>query len=94
MRYFFMHVDHQYHLFKLLKADPALSTYHVLIYEPVSELPDKNNINELDIMVHHAPVDQNTKKSIQQFEKASVIDPAHLAPKEFLMKAKKLSGQI
>ncbi|MBL0742568.1 tetratricopeptide repeat protein [Chryseolinea lacunae] len=56
---FYTHADTEYHIFKVLKADDAYSTYHIMAFEPVATLPDNDEVHHLDVAVYHMPIDQN-----------------------------------
>ncbi len=69
--------DNQYHLFKLLKEDENLGIYHVLLFEPVNELPTGGNINQLKILSQHVPIDKAGIKGAKIFLKDK-INPEEL----------------
>lgn len=50
--------EDQYHVFKLLALDEALDCCHVLCYEPVNELPAKESLDQLSVMIYHTPIDR------------------------------------
>lgn len=74
---FYTVYNKQYHLYKLLKADTAFDTYHVLTYKPLDQLPDKNKINELEIFAYHSPI------AISGFEKPKLFAQTELADDDF-----------
>jgi len=56
---FYIHIDNQYHIYKLLFFEKDFECYHVLSYEPLSVLPSEKDIDTLNIQIYHSPVDKN-----------------------------------
>lgn len=56
---FYTQKEGQFNLFKLIKHDAEFKTYHVKIYHPVDALPKMEDLNEVPVMAHHAPIDEN-----------------------------------
>jgi tetratricopeptide (TPR) repeat protein len=53
---FYVHYDHQYHVYKLLEKDEAGETFHVLCYFALENEPALSDIHQLEISAYHTPV--------------------------------------
>lgn len=53
---FYTEKEGQFSLFKLIKHDAEYKTYHVKIYNPVDTLPQKEDLDKLEVMAYHAPI--------------------------------------
>lgn len=56
---FYTEKDGKYDVFKLLKINPEYNTFHVMGFEPVSDLPEKNEVGNLKIFIHHFPLNKD-----------------------------------
>lgn len=71
---FYTFYNEEYHLFKLLKSEPELGTYHVLMFKPIDSLPAVEDINKLDVMIYHAPIASDGFEHPTLFAKSTVAD--------------------
>lgn len=60
-----------YYFAKLLKADTALQTYHVLMYKPTTQFPLDEK--ELQVMIYHTPIAQDGFKEPRLFRSGTSI---------------------
>lgn len=81
---FYAFSDNQYHLYKLLKDDTASGTYHVLGYESVDHLPNKTNLDELQISVYHIPIAKAGFGNPKLFSKTKLTDKDFVGYYEYL----------
>jgi len=56
---FYTEKEGKFSLFQLIKHDVEFKTYHVKVYTPVDALPQIENLDKLEIMAYHAPIDEN-----------------------------------
>jgi tetratricopeptide (TPR) repeat protein len=54
---FYTGEKNEFHVFKLLVNEPAFHCYHVLVYEPITYIPDSTFLNSRKIQMYHIPVD-------------------------------------
>lgn len=69
---FYSDTDEHYHLSKVLAVDKKVGTLHVMMYQPMDQLPDSDSISSLQPFVSHAPIDINGFKNPQLLAKTSV----------------------
>lgn len=48
----------KFHLYKLLADDTEFECYHILTYSPAENLPTKEEIKHLEVLVYHSPFDK------------------------------------
>lgn len=56
---FYTEKEGTYQIFKLLKIDDKVNTFHVKAYEEISSIPESSAIENLKVKIHHFPVDKN-----------------------------------
>jgi tetratricopeptide (TPR) repeat protein len=49
----------QFSLFKLIKHDVEFKTYHIKIYTSVDALPQLEDVDQLEVLAYHAPIDES-----------------------------------
>ncbi len=81
---FYTHFDGQYHIFKLLRHDIAQKTCHVLIYQPIAQLPVAVQLDRLQVMVYHAPIAQDGFSNPQLLANSKVTDDDILGYHEYI----------
>lgn len=64
----------QYHIFKLLRHDALLHTFHVLRYAPQDKLPAPNAVAGLEVSFYHAPIASNGFEKPKLLAKSKVTD--------------------
>lgn len=69
---FYTYFDNKFHISKLLKFDREFETYHILSYQPVTQLPETSELTNLNIFAHHAPIDKNGFKNPKFLAKSKV----------------------
>jgi len=69
---FYTYFDNHFHINKLLKFEREFDTYHILSYQPVKQLPEIREIENLGIFAHHAPIDKNGFENPKLLTKSKV----------------------
>ncbi|MBA3693160.1 MAG: tetratricopeptide repeat protein [Acidobacteria bacterium] len=69
---FYTYFDNHFHINKLLKFEREFNTYHILSYQPVEQLPEIREIENLGIFIHHAPIDKNGFENPKLLTKSKV----------------------
>ena len=69
---FYTEKEGQFSLFKLIKHDVEFKTYHVKAYHPVDALPQIEDLEQLQIMAYHVPIDENGFKNPRLFSSSTV----------------------
>lgn len=54
---FYLQEQGSYLIFKLLVNEEEFDCYHLLSYEPLTELPEEIDIEELSVYSYHSPID-------------------------------------
>ncbi|HVK47484.1 MAG TPA: tetratricopeptide repeat protein [Pseudobacter sp.] len=54
---FYLHQHGNYLIFKLLVNEEEFECYHLLSYQPMTELPEEIDIEELEVYSYHSPID-------------------------------------
>lgn len=81
---FYTFFDDRFHINKLLKYEREFDTYHVLSYQPVEQLPEAKEVENLAIFIHHAPIDKNGFENPQLLAKSKVSAADLLGYHEYL----------
>jgi tetratricopeptide (TPR) repeat protein len=71
---FYTEKEGQFSFFKLIKHDEEFKTYHVKVYSPVDTLPKKEDLDKLEIMAYHAPIDKDGFENPQLFSASTIED--------------------
>ena len=55
---FYTKKEGKYQIFKLLKIDNEVSTFHVKAFEESTSIPKESEVENLKVQIHHFPVDR------------------------------------
>lgn len=91
---FYTFFDNHYHFYKLLKEDIDLDIYHVLTYKPIAQLPNKEKINELDILVYHAPIAKTGFEGSKLFLNSVLTDNDFIGYFEYLRQTQNIKELV
>ena len=69
---FYTEKENCFNVFKLIRIDNELNTYHVKVYKEVLVLPTEENIKNLEVLAHHAPI------NINGFEKPKLLSMSRI----------------
>ena len=81
---FYTFIDQQYHIYKLLKIDNEIDTFHVLNYKSQTTLPEKDRIGELTVQIYHFPIDKNGFTDLKVLTNSVVTEDDLIGYHEYL----------
>jgi tetratricopeptide (TPR) repeat protein len=87
---FYTYIDSEFYpqkvfyIQKLLVIDDELNTYHVKSYKPVEKLPKAGDLESLEILIHHSPIDKNGFENPRLIAKSKVSATDLLGYHEYL----------
>lgn len=91
---FYTHTDGEYHVQKLLSSEARFDTYHVLIYSTLSSLPELSDIDDLQVLVYHAPIDKNAFTDAVFLANRPVVSGDLIGYHEYLRQTRALEDYV
>lgn len=91
---FYTFFENQYHLYKLLKEDVDLNIYHVLVYKPINQLPSKDKLNELEILIYHSPIDKTGFNGALLYSNSTLTDNDLMGYYEYLRQTQNINELV
>jgi tetratricopeptide (TPR) repeat protein len=91
---FYVQHEGDYQVFKLLRHDTQLGAYHVLCYEPIAELPAKDELPQLSVAVYHSPIAVDGFVQPRLLTHADLTDDDLLGYREYIVQTNQVDERV